>query len=111
MNKIIGKLAETNDLKGVIDVADFNDPGNANPVHLDEEFHLSYVPDLIARKLAGAEQAILDDADTLFYEGKYHRPPRTARGDSPGSTLPEAATAKPALQLLLWIRIAVDPRL
>src|SRR6266513_4331483 len=26
MNKIIGKLAEANDLKGVIDVADFNDP-------------------------------------------------------------------------------------
>jgi len=25
INKIIGKLAETNDLKGVIDVADFND--------------------------------------------------------------------------------------
>lgn len=26
MNKVIGKLAETNDLKGVIDVADWNDP-------------------------------------------------------------------------------------
>jgi type I restriction-modification system DNA methylase subunit len=27
MNKIIGRLAEANELKGVIDVADFNDPG------------------------------------------------------------------------------------
>jgi type I restriction enzyme M protein len=27
INKIIGRLAEANDLKGVIDVADFNDPG------------------------------------------------------------------------------------
>src|SRR5437870_8702414 len=27
INKIIGKLAEANDLKGVIDVADFNDDG------------------------------------------------------------------------------------
>lgn len=26
INKIIAKLAEANDLKGVIDVADFNDP-------------------------------------------------------------------------------------
>ena len=28
MNKIISRLAEANDLKGVIDVADFNDPTN-----------------------------------------------------------------------------------
>src|SRR5664280_857920 len=27
INKIIGRLAEANDLKGVIDMADFNDPG------------------------------------------------------------------------------------
>ena len=28
INKIIGRLAEANDLKNVIDVADFNDPDN-----------------------------------------------------------------------------------
>jgi len=39
----------------------------ANLVRLNEDFQLPYMPALIARKLAGPEQATFDDADFTFY--------------------------------------------
>src|SRR5436190_19732964 len=36
---------------------------NANLVELNTEFKLPYIPDLVARKLAGPEQSALEDAD------------------------------------------------
>ena len=43
----------------------------ANLLSLNDEFKLSYVPDLIARKLA--EQSTLPEQDFGFYEGEFRR--------------------------------------
>src|SRR5207249_6836589 len=40
----------------------------ANLVHLNEHFNLPFLPDLIARKLAGPEHSVLEDADIAFHE-------------------------------------------
>lgn len=43
----------------------------ASLVRLNDEYRLPYIPDLIARKLAGPEQSTLEDADIAFYHGEY----------------------------------------
>src|SRR5437868_11813102 len=40
----------------------------ANLLTLNKEFRLPYIPDLVARKLSGAEKSKLEDADTGFPE-------------------------------------------
>jgi predicted nucleotidyltransferase len=45
----------------------------ANLVTLNEAFQLPYIPELVARKLAGPEQSILADTDITFYEAEYQR--------------------------------------
>ncbi|NEO62586.1 MAG: nucleotidyltransferase, partial [Moorea sp. SIO4G2] len=41
-----------------------------NLVKLNEVFQLPYIPDLIARKLAGAEKSVLEDTNLNFHEGE-----------------------------------------
>ena len=73
----------------------------ANLVRLNETFHLPYVDDLIARKLAGPELAILADANLPFYRLEYERL-RTELDDAyRASTLPDAPASKAALNDLL----------
>src|SRR6058998_1131215 len=43
----------------------------ANLVTLNQEFKLSYIDELIARKLSGPEKSTLDDADIAFYQQEY----------------------------------------
>ena len=38
----------------------------ANLVTMNEEFRLPYIPDLVARKLAGSEQSVLNDTDIVL---------------------------------------------
>src|SRR5205085_6311741 len=45
----------------------------ANLVTLNQEFRLSYIGDLVARKLAGPEKSKLEDADIAFHEAEYQR--------------------------------------
>ena len=45
----------------------------ANLQRLNEVFELPYVPELISRKLAGAEQSYLEDADMGLYEKEFVR--------------------------------------
>src|SRR6202000_2594905 len=45
----------------------------ANLVTLNEEFRLSYIADLVTRKLAGPEKSKLEDADIAFHESEYQR--------------------------------------
>jgi predicted nucleotidyltransferase len=45
----------------------------ANLPRLNETFRLPYIPDLIARKLAGPENATLTDADLAFHQTEYQR--------------------------------------
>src|SRR5581483_1880616 len=44
-----------------------------NLVRLNEVFKLSYIPDLIARKQAGAERSLLEGADLDFHEAEVAR--------------------------------------
>jgi len=75
----------------------------ANLVRLNDEYRLPYIPDLIARKLAGPEQARLDDADIAFYHGEYERLRRMLEDAFQSSALPDAPSAvtKTALNDLL----------
>jgi uncharacterized protein len=45
----------------------------ANLVTLNETYRLPYVPELVARKLAGPEQGTLDDGDVALFAGEYVR--------------------------------------
>ena len=73
----------------------------ANLVALNEAYRLPYVPDLVARKLAGAEQSALEGADVAFHAGEYQRLRGVLREAFDASRLPDGPTAGPALDDLL----------
>jgi uncharacterized protein len=78
----------------------------ANLVALNESFELAFIPDLIARKLAGGEHSVLNDADLEFHRAQYLRLRAELEGARDASTLPESPTARPALNdLLLRLRL------
>ena len=78
----------------------------ANLVRLNESFRLPYVPELVARKLAGPEQSALRDADADFHRGEYERLRGVLEEAFSASTLPEAPSARAALNdLLLRLRL------
>jgi predicted nucleotidyltransferase len=77
----------------------------ANLVVLNEQFKLPYLPELIQRKLAGAEQSTLSGEDFEFHHGEYQRLRGELQAAFDASNLPEESTAKPALHdLLLRLR-------
>jgi predicted nucleotidyltransferase len=79
----------------------------ANLVRLQEVFHLPYLPDLIARKLAGPEQSTLPEADLAFHRSEYERLRAELEASYQASRLPEAPTGKDALNnLLVRLRLA-----
>jgi hypothetical protein len=79
----------------------------ANLVKLNEEFQLPYLPDLIAQKCAGTEQASLKDADIAFHREEYERLRCQLEAASQSSALPEAPSGKEALNaLLVRVRMA-----
>lgn len=59
-----------------------------NLVHLNETFNLSYIPELIARKQAGAEHSLLEDADLDFHEAEVMRLLGELEGSLESSVLP-----------------------
>jgi predicted nucleotidyltransferase len=61
----------------------------ANLVTLNDTFRLPFIPDLIARKLAGPEQSTLDDADPAFHEAEYQRLRGELQSAHEASHLPE----------------------
>lgn len=73
----------------------------ANLVHLNEVFKLPYIPDLIERKLAGAEKSILEDADIAFHQREFERLRGELEEASESSHLPESPSSKDALNNLL----------
>jgi predicted nucleotidyltransferase len=79
----------------------------ANLRHLNEKFHLSYIPDLIAHKFAGEEKAFLGDINLAFHQSEYDRLCRVLEEASQTSSLPQSPSAKEALNdLLLRVRLA-----
>jgi predicted nucleotidyltransferase len=78
----------------------------ANLVRLNEAFGLPYVPELVARKLAGPEQSVLPEGDFSFHESEYRRLRAELEAAYGLSTLPEGPSARAALNdLLLRLRI------
>jgi uncharacterized protein len=73
----------------------------ANLMKLAEEAPLPFIADLIARKLAGPEKAILDDADLEFHHREYDRLRAEFEVAYRSSTLPEGPSARNALNDLL----------
>jgi predicted nucleotidyltransferase len=81
----------------------------ANLTVLNGEFRLPYLPDLIARKLAGPEKAKLETADLTFHEAEYQR----LRGELQAAhdvthlpELPAEATRAALNDLLVRVRLA-----
>ncbi len=73
----------------------------ANLVKLNEESRLSYVPELIARKIEGAEKSLLPDADVSFHRSEYERLTKELEAASEASQLPERPSARAGLNDLL----------
>jgi predicted nucleotidyltransferase len=79
----------------------------ANLVRLSEEARLSHVDDLVARKLAGAEQGVLDGGDLAFHRREYERLQAELEAAHLDSGLPEGPGARPALdEFLVRMRLA-----
>lgn len=68
-------------------------------------FPLPYIDELVARKVDGGERSRLSMADLAFHEGEYHRLTASLEQAGLASTLPEAPSAKDAMNdLLLRVR-------
>jgi uncharacterized protein len=79
----------------------------ANLLSLNGHFRLPYLPDLIARKLAGPEKGTLGSSDLTFYAAEVQRLRAELESARDTSTLPLEPTARPALhELLLRLRLA-----
>lgn len=70
----------------------------ANLVHLNSDFRLACIPDLIARKQTGTEQAVLESADLALHEGEYLRLLHELKQSSERSELPDS----PAQDIKKW---------
>jgi len=79
----------------------------ANLVALNEEFRLPYIPELVARKVAGTEHGHLEGADLAFHRSEFERLRAKLEDAHRASGLPTEASSRPALnQLLLRLRLA-----
>ena len=81
----------------------------ANLVTLNESFRLPYLPELIARKLGGPEQSILEDADVAFHETEYLKlrsELQAAHDASRLIELPSEDTRRQLNDLLVRVRLA-----
>jgi predicted nucleotidyltransferase len=78
----------------------------ANLVRLNESFRLAQVPELIERKVAGAEKGRLETADVAFHQREYERLRGELERAFNESSLPEAPRGAAALhRLLVRIRL------
>ena len=78
----------------------------ANLLTLNAEAKLTYLDELIDRKLSGPEKGTLPAADLSFYESEFNRLIAQLESERDGSALPETTNAKAALNDLL-VRIRV----
>jgi predicted nucleotidyltransferase len=79
----------------------------ANLRLLNEEFKLPYIPELIERKVGGAEKGRLERADLGFHQQEYERLRSELEQAHQESRLPEAPSGMAAMHdLLVRIRLA-----
>ena len=81
----------------------------ANLVTLNEVFHLPYVPELVERKIRGAEKGTLASPEIAFHKGEYERLTPQLEAAANDSHLPNEAGCRDALNDLL-VRIRLGPR-
>ena len=78
----------------------------ANLPRLNEEFGLSYIPDLIDRKVNGIEKQTLDQADLEFHRKEFERLESELKQAFAESELPESPAGAAALNdLLIRLRL------
>ena len=78
----------------------------ANLVKLNEGFDISYIPELIERKVNGKEKGVLPETDLEFYREEYERLIGELEKAQGSSNLPENAGGKAELNdLLIRLRI------
>jgi uncharacterized protein len=70
-----------------------------NLLRLNAIFQLPFIPDLIARKLAGPEKAVLDEVDMPWHEQQYTRLLQELKLASENSTLPDGPSKADKQQL------------
>jgi predicted nucleotidyltransferase len=81
----------------------------ANLVNLNEDFELSYIYELIVRKLAGPEKSALSDVDVEFHRREFERLRGLLEDAYRSSSLPETPAGKAALNdLLLRLRLGAE---
>ncbi|MBI4909280.1 MAG: nucleotidyltransferase domain-containing protein [Acidobacteria bacterium] len=79
----------------------------ANLVTLNEEFHLPYISELVARKTGGAERSNLVQSEVEFHRAEYARLLALLEAAAAGTQLPETPGGRQALHdLLVRIRLA-----
>jgi predicted nucleotidyltransferase len=87
----------------------------ANLLVLNEEFKLPYIAELVAYKIASAENATLTAVELEFHQGEYARLVRELESAAASTHLPEETSARESLHdLLIRVRRAVSqasPRL
>ncbi len=81
----------------------------AHLLHLNEPAKLSFLDDLIERKLAGPEKSHLSKADVAFHECEYQRLVGELKAAMESSHLPERPAGKTALSDLL-VRLRLRER-
>lgn len=79
----------------------------ANIMRLNHRYRLPYLGDLIALKLHGSEDTLLEDLDLEFYGREYRRLMRKLSDARMASDLPEEPRGKPELHDLL-IRLRLE---
>jgi uncharacterized protein len=81
----------------------------ANLVKLNEDFELSYIYELIGRKLAWPEKSELSDVDVEFHRREFDRLRGILEGAYRSSSLPETPAGKAALNdLLIRLRLGAE---
>jgi predicted nucleotidyltransferase len=79
----------------------------ANLLKLNESFKLSYIPELLQRKVEGQEKGALPDADLDLHRGEYERLTKELEEARDASTLPEKPRAREQMNdLLIGLRKA-----
>jgi len=80
----------------------------ANLMRLNEEFRLPYVPELVARKVAGTEQGTLASSELDFHRAEYPRLLALLEAEATATRLREEPVGREALNdLLVRVRLGV----
>lgn len=81
----------------------------SNLIALNDEFQLPYIPELVSRKIHGAEKGTLESGETEFHRREYERLMAQLETEAASTHLPEEAACRDALNDLL-VRVRLPSR-